>query len=172
MTPAADAAIRLSAYHADQCDPRKCTTTRLERHGLIRVFRRLSRLPRTALTLDPTADTPLSPADRPQALASGLAVIDLSWKRGTMPRLPPRHRRRLPYLVAANPVNYGVPRMLSSVEALAASLIILGEAGYARALLAKFSWGDSFLSLNAEPLADYAAARTAKGVADAELLFT
>jgi len=108
MTPAADAAIRLSAYHADQCDPRKCTTTRLERHGLIRVFRRLSNLPRTAITLDPTAETPLSPADRPQGLASGLAVIDLSWKRGTMPRLPPRHRRRLPYLVAE--------RMLKSVR--------------------------------------------------------
>jgi len=171
MTPGGDAAIRLSAYHADQCDPRKCTTTRLERHGLIRVFRRLSMLPRRALTLDPMADTSVSPADRVQALASGLAVIDLSWKRGIMPRLPSRHRRRLPYLVAANPVNYGVPRFLSSVEALAAALVILGAREQAKGLLAKFAWGETFLQLNAEPLAEYAATGTAEDIERVERLF-
>jgi pre-rRNA-processing protein TSR3 len=164
--------IRLWAYDAGQCDTKRCTTRRLDRHGLVRVVRRVADLPRSALALDPTAATPLSSADRPAALRHGLAVIDLSWKRGAMPRRLPRGRRRLPYLVAANPMNYGVPRYLTSAEAMAASLIVLGERDQGEALLAKFTWGRTFLDLNAEPLADYAAAADAEGVGAAEALFT
>ena len=75
--------------------------------------------------------------------------------------------RALPLLWAANPVNYGKPLQLSTAEALAASCIVLGERSQGEAVMSKFGWGHSFLALNANPLADYAAAKTSREVVDA-----
>jgi pre-rRNA-processing protein TSR3 len=61
--------------------------------------------------------------------------------------------------MAANPVNFGKPCMLSSVEALAASLYILGERERAAELLSKVNWGIRFLEVNREPLDLYADAK-------------
>jgi pre-rRNA-processing protein TSR3 len=45
---------------------------------------------------------------------------------------------------------------LTTVEAFAAALVILGEREAAERVLSKFTWGETFLELNAEPLARYA----------------
>jgi pre-rRNA-processing protein TSR3 len=59
--------------------------------------------------------------------------------------------------VAGNPVNYGTPFELSTVEAFAGALCILDAREQADAILSKFTWGLTFLELNEEPLERYAA---------------
>ena len=160
--------IRLVAYHAGQCDPKKCTSRRLERLGLMTFVPRPSALPSGAVLLTPEADRALSPADAARAERRGLAIVDVSWKRGKFPSVPQAVARALPYLLAANPVNYGKPFVLSSVEALAAALVIFGHADEARAILSKFTWGAQFLALNREPLDAYATASDSAGVVRAQ----
>lgn len=152
--------MHLYAYDAGQCDPKKCTARKLARAGLITAITELRRIPYRTILLVPMAVQALSPADR--ARATSLTVFDCSWNQigpfeARLRRLH-REKRALPYLIAANPVNYGKPCILSSVEAFAAALVILGEAGQAQALLQPFTWGTTFLQLNAARLQAYAAA--------------
>jgi pre-rRNA-processing protein TSR3 len=146
----------LVAYRDNSCDPRKCTVKKLERAGFIRLVKKISQIPRNTLLLDPTAEQALSPADRS---VKSITVLDCSWEvLNTGAVRSWRIRRALPFLVAANPVNFGKPCMLSSVEALAGALFIIGEEQQARDILGKVSWGIRFLEVNEEPLALYAAA--------------
>ncbi len=163
--------IRLLAYHAGQCDPKRCTSLRLERLGLIAFVPRPRALPSGAILLMPETDRALSRADAPRAERRGLAVVDISWKRGEFPSVPQATSRALPYLLAANPVNYGKPFVLSSVEALAGALVIFGREDEARTILSKFVWGGQFLALNREPLDAYARAKDSAGVVAAQAEF-
>jgi pre-rRNA-processing protein TSR3 len=148
--------IPLYAYRDDTCDPRKCTMKRLERSAMVRILTNVLRIPRNTLLLDPTAEQALSPADHP---VRSITALDCSWEvLDTRPLQGIRRHRALPYLVAANPVNFGRPLRLTSVEACAAALFILGERDQASAILSQFSWGIRFLELNEEPLSRYAGA--------------
>jgi len=147
----------LVAYRDNSCDPRKCTVKKLERAGFIRLVKKISQIPRNTLLLDPTAEQALSPADRS---VKSITVLDCSWEvLNTGAVSSWRIRRALPFLVAANPVNFGKPCMLSSVEALSAALFIIGEEQQAHDILGKVSWGIRFLEVNEEPLTLYAAAK-------------
>jgi len=147
----------LVAYRDNSCDPRKCTVKKLERAGFVRLVKKISQIPRNTLLLDPTAEQALSPADRS---VKSITVMDCSWEvLNTGAVSSWRIRRALPFLVAANPVNFGKPCRLSSVEALAAALFIIGEEQQAHDILGKVSWGIRFLEVNEEPLTLYAAAK-------------
>ncbi len=163
--------VRLMAIVLEECDPKRCTAKKLGRFGLVDLLPRRARLPRSAVVLHPEGDHVLSMEDRAAAESAGLAVVDSSWKRGPVPAVPHRTSRALPFLVAANPVNYGKPFLLTSAEALAGALWILGHPGQAEAILAKFGWGARFLEVNREPLASYAGARSREGVLAAQSEF-
>ena len=136
-------------------DPEKCTARRLERFDLVSLHRTDRATPR-GLVLDPHAARALSPADRDAA--DRLVAIDCSWTSAEPGRFDlGGPRRALPFLVAANPVNYGRPFRLTTVEALAGALVVLGERERAERLLEPFRWGATFLELNDEPLRRYAA---------------
>jgi pre-rRNA-processing protein TSR3 len=64
-------------------------------------------------------------------------------------------RRRLPALLAGNPTNYSKVSKLTTAEALAASLFILGCRSMSENILDKFKWGHTFFELNSEILGDY-----------------
>jgi pre-rRNA-processing protein TSR3 len=149
--------IPLLAYRDNTCDPRKCSVKKLARSGMVRIVPRIRAIPRGTILLDPTAERALSPADRP---ARSITVLDCSWEvldtsvvRGF------RRRRALPFLLAANPVNFGRPFKLSSLEAFAAALFILGEQKQAELILSIYTWGRRFLEVNREPLERYAGAK-------------
>jgi pre-rRNA-processing protein TSR3 len=67
--------------------------------------------------------------------------------------------RCLPILIAGNPVNFGKATKLSTTEALAGALYIAGFKDEAKQLLSIFTWGHTFLELNAELLENYATAK-------------
>ena len=161
--------IPLYAYRDNSCDPRKCTVKKLERAGFLKIFAKIAQIPRNTLLLDPTAEQALSPADR---FVKSLTVLDCSWVVLDTGQVSSwRIRRALPFLVAANPVNFGKPCKLSSVEALAAALYIMGEKEQAGEILGKVSWGIRFLEVNREPLELYAEAKDSTEVVKAQSLF-
>lgn len=86
----------------------------------------------------------VSPQDRSIILDAGIAVVDCSWARideTPFNRMKSPHPRLLPFLIAANPINYGKPCKLSCVEAIAAAMSIVGLKEEAKYYLSKFSWG-------------------------------
>lgn len=156
--------IKLTMWDFEQCDAKKCSGRKLERLGYVQ-SQALS-YKHGGIVLSPTGDGCVSPADRELIREHGLAVVDCSWAqldKVPFARLRGTHRL-LPFLVAANPVNYGKPLKLTCVEAYAAALIICGLRAEGEELLAKFAWGHSFVSLNAELLERYSACEDAAGV--------
>jgi pre-rRNA-processing protein TSR3 len=162
--------VLLVVYHADQDDPRKCTAKKLHRFGFATIQKNIRRLPSHAILLDPFAEKSLSCEDIVVAQRNGLVALDCSWKTAevTFQSLETRMTpRALPFLLAANPVNYGKPYQLSTLEAFAAALFILDEVAQATAILGIYTWGHRFLELNKEPLEDYRQARSSAEVIQA-----
>ena len=156
--------VRITIYNARQCDPKKCTASKLRRLGLAREVSQLRFLPKRAVVLNPFSKVAFSPAVRQRIEKFGLAGLDCSWKHAEKVLL--KHvrgtSRCLPVLVAGNPVNFGKMTKLTTVEALAAALYIAGFTEEAFELLSVFKWGHTFLEINHERLENYATAKDSK----------
>jgi pre-rRNA-processing protein TSR3 len=123
--------------------------------------------------LNPFSEIAFSPADRDRIENFGLAALDCSWEKAE--RFLSAHvrgtSRCLPVLIAGNPVNFGKPTKLSTLEALTAALFIAGFREQASELLAMYKWGHTFLELNHEKLESYASAKDSADVVELQKQF-
>ena len=107
------------------------------------------------LVLDPFSEKTLIPKDR--SLVNSIVGIDCSWNLAdqAFSKKFLGVKRKLPPLLAGNPVNYSKLNKLTTAEAISASLFILGFNQEALDLLDKFKWGHTFFELNQNLLEEY-----------------
>ncbi|EPS44597.1 hypothetical protein H072_1379 [Dactylellina haptotyla CBS 200.50] len=163
-------AFKCAMWDFGHCDPKRCSGKKLEKAGLIRTLRIGQKFGGVVVT--PNGKTVVSPADAEIVNEAGAAVVEASWARiSEIPfsRIGGKHERLLPYLVAANPVNYGRPWKLNCAEALAACFYITGHPDWAEEILLPFTWGHAFIEINEDLLDKYAACQDADGVKAAEV---
>ena len=159
--------IRLFVYHANEDDPKKCSARKLNKFGFAKLEKSIKKVPSNTILLNPFAKKSLSKEDFKIVKENGILAIDCSWKNaeGSFDYLDKKnHSRALPFLVAANPVNYGKPFKFTTLEAFAAALYILGEIDHAKEILNIYKWAPHFLELNKEPLDDYQKAKNSEEV--------
>jgi pre-rRNA-processing protein TSR3 len=170
-----DCDILLGIYMVEQCDPKKCSAKKLVRLGFATGYTTLEHVPRRMVLLSPYSNKALSQEDLLSARNNGLLVLDCSWHHAEeiFPLIKRRKpvARALPFLVPVNPVNYGHPGMLSTVEAMAAALIILGRRAAGERLMEIYNWGHNFMKVNEEPLREYEKAKTSMEVVLAQRKF-
>ncbi|KAJ3170790.1 ribosome biogenesis protein tsr3 [Geranomyces variabilis] len=142
--------VPLAMWDFDHCDPKRCSGRKLARLNMIKTLR-VGGTKFKGIVLSPKGAMSVSPADRAIVESGGACVVDCSWARVEevpFDKIRSPHERLLPYLVAANPVNYGKPFKLNCVEALAACFFIVGLEEYGHILLSKFKWGHAFWDIN------------------------
>ena len=142
-----------------QDDPKKCTANKLVKLGLARRTRTLRN---NMIILNPYSNYVLHKDDI--ACVKSICVIDCSWNKAERSLRLPKYLhtgyvRRIPALLAGNPINYSRLGRLSTVEALAGCYYILGLKQLAKEILNKFRWGHTFLELNLNLLEDYSSAK-------------
>lgn len=157
--------LKLRMWDFAQCDPKRCSGARLARRGVFQKMPLKSAF--RGIVLDPEAKIPVSPADTEILESSGISLIDCSWAR--LQEIPfsqmrSGHHRLLPFMVAANTVNYGRPFKLNCAEAAAATLAICGKPEAAKAVMSEFSYGEEFLTLNKQVFEIYAECADAEEV--------
>ena len=123
------------------------------------------------VVISPNAKKVISPKDNELLEQYGAAVVECSWvriKEVPWAKIGGKCERLLPYLVAANSVNYGRPWRLNCVEALAACFFICGHEDWAHEALGHFSYGETFLEINRQLLKRYAACKDDEEIKKAE----
>ena len=140
-----------------QDDPQKCTAAKLVKFGLAKNVRRTKP---TTLILDPFSERTILKNDRD--LVDSITGIDCSWNLAEkiFTKQFSGISRKLPPLLAGNPVNYSKLGKLSTVEAIAGAAFIMGFDSMAHDLLGKFKWGHTFYDLNKDLLIDYSEAKS------------
>jgi pre-rRNA-processing protein TSR3 len=149
--------MNLYIYHANQCDPKRCTALKMGKLGYAKIIKNTYKLPRNSLLLNPYAETTVSIEDRDIIKKYGIMALDCSWKQAekVFSITNAKNQRSLPLLIAGNPVNYGKPCKLTTLEAFIATLYIANYKNDAISLLDGFKWADTFIDINEELLEKY-----------------
>lgn len=161
--------FKAACWDLGHCDQKRCSGKKLMRLGLMRELQVGQK--HAGVVISPKGKKVVSAADRELLEQYGAAVVECSWKRvDEVPfnKIGGKCERLLPYLIAANPVNYGRPWRLNCVEALAATFYICGHPDWAEEVLSTFSYGDAFLEINEQVLKRYAACTDEEEIKKAE----
>jgi pre-rRNA-processing protein TSR3 len=144
--------MKIQVVMLKQDDPKKCSAAKLVKFGLAKNVKNTTG---RTLILDPFSEKILIPSD--EKLVDSVTAIDCSWNLADQTVMQKFHgiHRKLPPLLAGNPINYAKLDKLTSVEAIAGSLYILGHKNLGLQLLDKFKWGHTFFELNQNLLNDY-----------------
>jgi pre-rRNA-processing protein TSR3 len=151
-----------------QDDPSKCTAAKLVKFRIAEPTRYIGK---KTIVFKHLSKQPVTRSDN--EIADSVCAIDCSWEKADDVLRQRRLvgfgvGRRLPALLAANPVNYAKLGKLSSAEALAGALYIVGDAESAVRIMDKFKWGHTFLELNQDLLRDYSNAENADQISQIE----
>ena len=140
-----------------QDDPRKCSAVKLVKFGLAKQVKQTTSY---TLVLNPFSKKTLFKSDK--KFVRSITGIDCSWNlvTTTFNKPFPGISRKLPPLLAGNPINYSKLNKLTTVEALAAAVYIMGDSDLTHTLLKKFKWGHTFFALNKNLLQDYSKAQS------------
>jgi pre-rRNA-processing protein TSR3 len=145
----------------EQDDPAKCTAAKLVKFG---IAKRIKHLSGNDMILNPFAKEFVLRSDRD--LTRSITAIDCSWELAQNMFLKKFEglSRRLPPLLAGNPVNYSKIGKLTTAEAIAGSLYIMDYPDLANSVIGKFKWGHTFFDLNQYLLEDYSHAKKMEDV--------
>lgn len=144
--------MKLQVLMFYQDDPKKCTAAKMVKFGLAQ---NITKIGTKGLVLDPFSEKTLLPKDK--FLINSVVGIDCSWNLADQAFSKKFNgiKRKLPPLLAGNPVNYSKLSKLTTAEALSATLIILGFKEQGLELLDKFKWGHTFYELNQNLFEEY-----------------
>jgi pre-rRNA-processing protein TSR3 len=144
--------MKLQVLMFYQDDPKKCTAAKMVKFGLAQNIKKINS---KGMVLDPFSKKTLIPKDK--SIINTIVGIDCSWNLvdSAFSKNFNGIKRKLPPLLAGNPVNYSKLNKLTTAEALAGSLFILGFKEQALQLLDKFKWGHTFYELNQNLLDEY-----------------
>jgi pre-rRNA-processing protein TSR3 len=160
---------KAACWDLGHCDAKRCSGKRLMRLGMMRELHVGQKF--AGVVVSPKARKIVSKDDKDLLEQYGAAVVEASWNRiDEVPfgRIGGKCERLLPYLVAANPTNYGKPWRLNCVEALAACYYICGHPEWAESILSTFSYGPAFLDINSALLKRYMACENEVDIKKAE----
>ena len=142
--------INLLMFYQD--DPKKCTAAKLIKFGLAK---KITKSRSKTVLLHPYSEKTLF--NNEKSIFTSITGIDCSWALAeqVFEKNFVGISRKLPPLLAGNPVNYSKINKLTTVEAIAGAAFILGDEILSKTLLEKFNWGHTFLELNGNLLQDY-----------------
>lgn len=159
----------LYSFDMKQCFAKMCSAEKLVKQKQVKALQPTKRF--GGLVLSPKGTQTVSPTDRKYIEKYGLAVVDCSWNRVDeidFRTLPSMRNRLLPFLVAANTINYGRPCKLNCAEAFCAALYICGYKEKAVEVIEPFSYGQEFIKINQTLLDTYSRCTSADEIIAAQ----